>query len=146
VVVKWTIKTIRNSDVIKKAILLDSLMESNGTIPFEKSDLIKNNLLIIGARGIVYCLSIPNLEKIWSAEVDLTRIWHMLDMGDDILIHGELALYKVDMNGKVKWKFEIDDDLFWGNISIQKDKIILRGEKTYHLDSYGNLIKTISEK
>lgn len=121
--VGWTIKVTHNSFIIED-----------------------DKIWIIGCSKI-YCLKIPSLELIWQKEFDHFTNFSIHKIEEDIIIHGELEIFRITKEGEVIWHFGGRD--IWVNIedknafTIENNSIRLFDFESneYVIDFDGNQIE-----
>jgi hypothetical protein len=67
--------------------------------------LIEGNRLYVCADNSLLCLELPNLELVWSTEVDWAPCINIYRLEDDFVIRGEVSISRIDKNGNIKWQF-----------------------------------------
>ncbi len=94
--------------VYDKLILLKSaiICEPGGiTIESETSYVIKDFVIYLIARDLVYSLNIPDLSLNWAKECDSLSCHAIYKLENDFLVHGELDILRIDKEGEIKWRF-----------------------------------------
>ena len=90
--------------------------------------LLSDKLIIALYQDLV-CFKIPELTIEWHLELDEMPIYEFLDIEDDILLRGELQIFRINMNGEIIWSTYGED--IWVNIEgkpemqIVNDHLIL---------------------
>ncbi len=130
---------------IEKASCL--LIGSGGaTGIYENSSLIQDNRLVICCCDTIFCISLPKLQLNWKIKADLATCFQVLPLDEDFIVHGELQISRIDMNGYVKWSFS-GHDIFVSmdensSIELLSDHILLHDfiGTHYMLDFDGKLM------
>lgn len=118
-----------------------------GTGIHENSFIIEDNKIWIRICNKIYCLEIPSLELIWKKEFDNFTNLSIHKLEEDIIIHGELEIFRITKEGEIVWHFGGRD--IWINIqgktefSIEDKAIRLFDFESneYVLDFDGNQIE-----
>ena len=141
---KHGIRLLENDVEIRSAIVC----EMGGATGIHKDcALVTTKVLFICCGDHVYCLSIPDLELKWRKRLDPATCFGIYHFHDDLIVHGELQISRVDLNGNQKWAFGARDIFVTEDGSdafdIKKHKIYLRDWEGHHyiLDEYGNEIR-----
>lgn len=141
-----TIIGIKVSDyaVIKSAVIGGS---GGATGVFKNSALIDNDKIIICCSDTIYCLSIPDLTLRWKTQADDATCFQIFKYNDSYIVHGELAISRLDNAGKILWQ-QTDSDIFAtlqgiDDFRIMDDFILAKvwGHKTVKIDFNGKRIK-----
>lgn len=110
----------------------------------EYSYLVHANTLLICVGNSVFSICLTTFSLKWTLVCDSSCCFGLLKMKNQFLIHGELELTAVNVNGSVLWKF-YGKDIFVSHddhdvLSVLEDKIIARdwSGNTYVLDFNGN--------
>lgn len=100
-----------------------------GTTIHNKSFIVSEDALLICCCDKVYSLELPNLSINWFKRLDPGTCFGIYQFDNDFLIHGELQITRININGNEKWTFRARDIFVTsdGNKSfaIQADKILL---------------------
>jgi hypothetical protein len=107
----------------------------------------RNLILSLGVTLISINLKSATVE--WMISPDMAEIFEFYDLGNDILLRGELAIYRIDKSGQVKWSYGGRD--IWVNIdgrnevTIMNDKIVLIDFQSneYWINYEGGTIKDL---
>lgn len=141
---KQGIRIDRNGEDIASAIICEI---GGATIIHDKSALVADDSLLICCCDKVYSLSIPKLEIKWKKRFDPATCFAIYPFKEDFIIHGELQVTRIDMNGHEKWNFGARDILVTPDgqesFKLIDDKIKLRdwGGYEYILDEHGQEIR-----
>lgn len=117
------------------------------TIIHEHSFIIINDLIFICCCDKVYSLGLPNLDLRWIKRLDPVICFGIYEFGDDLIIHGELQVSRINKQGDLKWDFGARDIFVLpdgGNsLMIKNDQIHLKDWEGYEyfLDANGKEIK-----
>lgn len=135
--------------VYKKDKLFSSaiIIETGGaTIIHDKSFLVKNDTMFICCGNMVYALKLPNLSLKWKEKLDDATCFGICEFHGDLVVHGEVEISRLGLNGKIKWQFSARDIFVTldgrNAFEIIGDTINLLDFEgyEYHLDSDGNEI------
>ncbi len=141
---KYGIKVSRGGHYIASAIICET---GGATGIHDKSFILTGNNLLICCCDTVYSFKLPGLALNWKKQFDPATCFSIYPLHDDFLIHGELQIKRVDINGNVKWNFSAKD------IFVTQDgseAVRLFGERieitdwngdTYVLNNDGKLIE-----
>ena len=72
------------------------------------------------------CFKIPELTIEWNLQLDEMPIYEFLDIEDDILLRGELQIFRINMNGEIIWSTYGED--IWVNIEGKSEMQIKNAE------------------
>ena len=98
---KIGLKIFENEELISSAII-GSI--GGGTGIHDKSQIIEIDKLIICCSDSVFCLSIPDLNLLWKTQADLATCFEIYKLQDSFIVHGEMEITKLDLNGKILWQ------------------------------------------
>ncbi|MCM0668473.1 hypothetical protein [Flavobacterium tyrosinilyticum] len=115
----------------------------------ENSCIIEDDKIWILVSNKIYCLKIPSLEIIWLKEFDQFTNFCLYKLEEDLLIHGELEIFRITKNGEIIWSFGGRD--IWVNpegneeLTIEDNTILLVDFESnrYILDFDGKLLEDI---
>lgn len=71
----------------------------------ENSSVLDIDQLAICCSDMIFCLSIPDLELKWMTKTDDITCFQIFNLQDDYIVHGELAISRIDKNGNIKWQY-----------------------------------------
>jgi hypothetical protein len=91
-----------------------------------QSAKFKNNNLILSLGFNLVSIEIPSLKLNWNIEPDPAEIFEFYDLGDDLLLRGELNIHRIDSNGNIKWSYGGRD--IWVNIDGKREVTVLDTE------------------
>jgi hypothetical protein len=110
--------------------------------------LIDNDRLLVCCSDTVFCLTLPDLNIIWHTKADGATCFQIFKLQDDYLIHGELAITRVNNAGDILWQFS-SADIFVTPDSINEcivcnDHILLTDWEynRYRIDFEGRISRT----
>ena len=111
-----------------------------------KSFIIKDDTLLICCCDKVYSLKLPALKLNWKKRLDPATCFGIYSFKDDFIIHGELEVTRIDIEGNEKWKFGARDIFVTPGkeaIDVMQDKIKLRDWEGYEylLDENGQEVR-----
>lgn len=109
--------------------------------------IIEDDKIWISIANKIYCFKIPSLELAWCKEFDNFTNFSIFKLEKDILIHGELEIFRIAKDGKIKWHFGGRD--IWintdGKTELTIESNIIRlfdfESNEYVLDFNGNQIE-----
>lgn len=140
---KHGIRIFENDKEIRSAIVCET---GGPTGIHEESAVITGNNLYLCCCDSVYCLSIPNLDLKWNKRLDPGTCFGIYPFKGDFIIHGELKVSRIDLNGNQKWTFGARDIFVTqdgtASFKIEEDKIYLKDWEGYEyvIDGNGNEI------
>ncbi len=93
--------------------------------PIDKSQSVKlcQQGLILSLGRTLVCLSWPELKLNWKLKPDMSCIFEFYDLEDDILLRGELEIFRISLRGEVVWSYGGMD--IWVNIEGKPEVTIL---------------------
>lgn len=105
----------------------------------KNSVLIKNDTLFICLGNKICALSIPYLYLLWDKMIDMVWCIGVLAYQQDLIIHGECHISRIDEQGNVKWTFSGKD--IFTDLTIREDRIQLKDWEGnhYQLNAEGKL-------
>jgi hypothetical protein len=139
---KHSIKIFKDDELLNDCIVIGS----GGTTGIHaESSLINDDEILLCCCDTIICLSLLDLEVKWSTKSDEATCFGIYNLNEHYIVHGEIAISKLDKSGNKIWQFggsdifvSFDDDAFKLNI----DNIELKdfyGVK-YKIDFDGNVI------
>ncbi|MFY7826017.1 MAG: hypothetical protein ACOVQ4_02770 [Flectobacillus sp.] len=142
---KIGIKIYQHKELVESCIIIGI---GGATAITQYSYIIASENILICCGDSVFCLSLPSLELVWNMKLDDVTCFQIFQCQEDYLIHGELNITLVNLEGNIKWCFS-GKDIFVSltqekAISILPEGILLTDfEQTkYKLDFDGKLIWT----
>lgn len=138
-----SINIYRNNTKIKNAILLGF---KGDTSIHNNSYIIKDNSILICCSNNIYSLHIPTLSCNWKNSFDIITCFAIHEFKNNFIIHGELEISCIDINGNKQWSFYSNDIFVRPDgkeaIKIKKDSIEITdwNLKSFTLDENGNLL------
>jgi hypothetical protein len=103
---KHGIRVFKNDLELSSAIICEV---GGATTIHENSCLIKDGLLFICCSDKIYALSLPDLKLKWKKRLDPATCFGIYSFQGDLVVHGELQITRVDINGIEKWSFGARD-------------------------------------
>lgn len=115
---------------------------------------------IVNDDSIIFCLgdeicsfSIPKLELNWRTQCDSAFCMSVFKYNDGYIVHGELEITHLDLNGKILWKFSARDIFvtdreydFYFAIDEGIIKVIDWQGYEYHINSSGECINEVKHE
>ena len=112
----------------------------------ENSSLIQENTLLVCCCDTIFCINLPALQLNWKLKADLATCFQVLPLEKDFIVHGEVEISRIDINGNVKWSFS-GHDIFvcldgTSAFELLSDHILLHDflGNSYMLDFHGKLM------
>jgi hypothetical protein len=133
------------ADDLEKRVLIQS---SGGSTTIHKTSFVAEpDRLVICCSNTVFCLSIPDLLLLWKTEADDVTCFQIFKHQSDYIIHGELAISRINHNGEVLWQ-RSGGDIFVKMHSLEEDFVITDNHilvtdwenRRYKFDFNGNSI------
>jgi len=141
---KHGINITRGGQSITSAIICES---GGATAIHDNSFIIAGDVLLVCCCNTVYSFKIPELNLNWRKEFDPATCFAIYPFKEDIIIHGELEIKRVDLDGNIKWDFSAKNIFVTQDgreaVKFNGDKIEVidwDGDK-YVLDENGQLTK-----
>jgi hypothetical protein len=112
----------QGEQVLTSAVLLFSLGCPG---PCEIPPLIREDALYLPLGPQVAALSLPSLEPRWVRTVDDACVFELVEIeGEDaLLVHGELAITRLAMDGAIQWQ-RGGADIFTGGCWIERGTVV----------------------
>jgi hypothetical protein len=113
----------------------------------ETSNFIYGDSIYICIGNAVASLVIPDLTLNWIKKVDDAAAFQIFNLRDDIIVHGEMSISRLKMDGTLVWQ-KYGSDIFVTpngdmDFEISNDKIYAQswdGRKyVFHFDESGDL-------
>lgn len=142
---QYSIRVQHNNKEVSSAILIGFW----GKRYIDKSSFIlKDNTLFICSGNYVFALNATDLSVKWKRKIDESACFNIYYFKENILVHGELAISRIDLKGNKKWSFTARDAFVLPEgdnrqvLSIKNNQIeIIDWESnTYTLNENGELI------
>ena len=141
---KHGIKVSKDGQAITSALICET---GGATGIHDNSFIIRGDNLLLCCCDTVYSFILPGLTLNWKKKLDAATCFSIYSFRDDFIVHGEMEVKRVDLNGNVKWSFG-GKDIFvthdgTASIVLTGDKIKLLdwGRNNYTLDENGVLIQ-----
>jgi hypothetical protein len=99
---KHGIKITKGGQRITSAIICET---GGATGIHDNSFIVVGDNLLICCCDTVYSFKLPELLLNWKKEFDPATCFSIYLFRDDLIIHGELEIKRVDIDGNVKWNF-----------------------------------------
>lgn len=129
---KRGIRINHNGEELASAVICEI---GGATTIHDKSVVVTNDSLLICYCDKVYSLSIPKLELKWKKRFDLATCFAIYSFKEDFIIHGELQVTRIDIDGHEKWNFGARDIFVTpdgqDSFRLINDKIKLRDWEGY---------------
>ena len=141
---KHGIRINGNGEELASAIICEI---GGATTIHDKSAVVTKDSLLICCCDKVYCLSIPRLEIKWKKRLDPATCFAIYPFKGDFIIHGELLVTRIDIDGYAKWNFGARDIFVtpdgMDSFNLINDKIKLRDWEGYEymLNEHGQEIR-----
>jgi hypothetical protein len=141
---KHAIKVFNKEQEISSAIIIAT---GGGSGVHEQSYIIYNDLVFICVSAFLYCLCLPNLSLKWQTLVDDSSVFEIYLLNNNIIIHGELAISRINIDGKIIWQ-HYGSDIFTtidgrDTFRIQDNIIIAKSwdGREYNINFNGKILK-----
>ena len=131
-------------DILLKSAVIGSI--GGGTAIHSTSTIIENDRLLLCCSDTIFCLSIPDLTLLWRTKADQATCFEIFKYQGSYIVHGELEITRLDMNGKILWQqsgADIFTTLDGKDNFIITDNYILATDwenRKYKIDFNGQLI------
>lgn len=99
---KHGIRVFENDEEINSAIICEV---GGATGIHSRSFLVEDENLFICCCDKIYSLKIPELTINWSKRLDPASCFGIYKFKGDLIIHGELQISRIDLQGNIKWSF-----------------------------------------
>lgn len=121
--------------------------EGVGTGIHNTSYVVEEGRITICCSDSIFCLSIPNLDLLWKTRVDEATCFEVFKIHDGYIVHGELEISRIDLNGNIVWQrsgadiFTTEKGVDDFEITDSHIRAIDWGGRTYTFDFDGILIE-----
>lgn len=87
--------------------------------------VMRDGLLVVALRDHVVALALPSLEVRWMTDVDDACVFGLMEIAgaDALLVHGELQVTRLGMDGRVQWQ-RGGGDIFTGGCWIHGGEVV----------------------
>jgi hypothetical protein len=99
---KHGIKIYQDGKEWNNCIILGS---GGGTGIYDNSSLVADGQMLVCCADNIFCLSLPDLDLKWNTRVDEATCFRIYNLQEDYVVHGELAISRIDGNGNIKWQY-----------------------------------------
>lgn len=89
----------------------------------ETSFILNSNSLLMCVDHDIVCLNLPFLDLEWRKQIDDATCFEILKFMNDFIIHGELSISRIDINGNIMWTF-YGPDIFTEEMRIEGNFVI----------------------
>lgn len=129
---KHGIKVTKDGQTVTSALICEAGSPSG---IHENSFLIKGDSLFLCCSNEVYSFELPDLTLNWKKELDPATCFSIYPFKDDLIIHGEMEVKRIDLLGNVKWGFSGADIFVTPD---GKSSVIFMGDRIKLIDWEGN--------
>jgi hypothetical protein len=140
---KQGIRVFENEEELNSAIVCEV---GGATGIQENSFLVEEDNILICCCDKIYSLKIPELSINWTKRLDPATCFAIYKFKGDLIIHGELQISRIDLQGNEKWNFGARDIFVTQDgtesIQIEQETIKLKDWEGYEyiLDEFGKEI------
>jgi len=139
------IRTFKDDALLKSALISAG---GGGTGIHKTSFICEEDRIVLCCSDSVFCLSIPQLNLLWSTKADFATCFQIFSLGTDYIVHGELEITRLGKDGNIIWQ-RGGADIFTtinfneDNFSVGNGFILVTdwGNRKYIFDFDGNLIE-----
>lgn len=90
----------------------------------------ENARIVVCCADSIFCLSIPELSLLWQTQADDATCFEIYKYKDSYIVHGELAISRLDKDGQILWQ-QSGADIFTtidgeDSFALKEDHIIAR--------------------
>jgi hypothetical protein len=125
---------------IASAIMGES---GRGSYLDEHSFIVRNETLLVCCGNKVYVLAIPDLRIKWYKQLDFAACLGIYSFNNDLLVHGEVDVTRIDDMGVVKWSFSGRNIFVSLEISDTNIKLSDSSGNRYFLNAEGKVVELI---
>lgn len=105
---KQAIRLYREDELLKHVLLGAA---GGGTGVYPNTALLDGDRLVSCCDDTVFCLSVPELNLLWKTKADQATCFCVYQYQQDYIVHGELAISRLDNKGNIIWE-ESGADIF----------------------------------
>lgn len=77
----------------------------------QNSIVIFENKLLICCSDSIFCIELPSLNILWNKVCDMATCFGIYHYKNDFIIHGEMAVSRINIKGELVWEYT-DRDIF----------------------------------
>jgi hypothetical protein len=87
--------------------------------------VLRDGTLVFTMAAWVVALALPSLEPRWMVDVDDACLFGLMEIPgeDDLLVHGELRISRMGLDGKIRWR-RGGADIFTGGCEIRDGVVV----------------------
>jgi hypothetical protein len=87
--------------------------------------LVRGDTLLVAMAATVVALELPSLQVRWMTHLDDACIFGVMEIADEdaVLVHGELAIRRLGMDGAIQWE-RSGFDIFTGGCWIEDGQVV----------------------
>ena len=137
--------TARNSSDGHFSAIVGNTMGATGL--HENSFVVEDNRLMICCSNHIICLTLPDLNLMWSTAADDITCFEIFKYKDKYIVHGELEISCLNRQGQILWRYS-GEDIFvtinnYDRLILSDNYIIARdfNNKTYKINYDGSTFK-----
>lgn len=89
------------------------------------NSVLRGDTLLVAMAAKVVALAVPSLEVRWMTDLDDACLFGLMEFGDDdaVLVHGELTITRLGMDGGIQWQ-RAGWDIFTGGCRIEGEEVV----------------------
>lgn len=89
------------------------------------SALLRGGTLLLAMAAKVVALAVPSLAVRWITDVDDACVFGLMEIGEDdaVLVHGEIAITRLGMDGAVQWQ-RAGWDIFTNGCQVEDGVVV----------------------
>lgn len=87
--------------------------------------VLRGDTLVLAMAAKVVALAVPSLEVRWITDLDDACLFGLTEIGDDdaVLVHGELHITRLGMDGGIRWQ-RTGHDIFTGGCHVEDGQVV----------------------
>lgn len=87
--------------------------------------LLRGGTLLVAMAAKVVALAVPSLAVRWITDVDDACVFGLMEIGEDdaVLVHGEIAITRLGMDGAIRWQ-RAGRDIFTNGCHVEDGVVV----------------------
>lgn len=101
--------------------------------------VLEEKQFVLCCGNSIFCLSIPEFQLLWKTQADMATCFQIFKYKNQYIVHGELEISKLDIDGEILWQFS-GEDIF---VNLDNENEIEMTETHIRITDFSNTVFTI---